>query len=286
MTTLQQHISKHKVRRAFDRAANSYDAAAVLQKEVCRRLLDKLDYIRLSPQLVLDAGVGTGEAVAPLMRRYKKSRLVALDLSEHMLSKALAHGGLLRKPELVCADIEQLPFAANSFDLVFSSLVLQWCNDLSATMRELLRVLRPGGLLMFSTFGPNTLQELRACWQQIDDAVHVNQFTDMHDVGDELLRSGFADPVMEAEVITVNYEAVDVLMADLRAIGANATAEGGRTGLTTPAVVSRIRQAYEHYRQDGLLPATYEVVYGHAWKLDADRQRTGEVQVDITGLPK
>ena len=136
---------------------------------------------------------------------------------------------------------------------------------LDETMRELLRVLRPGGLLMFSTFGPNTLQELRACWQQIDDAVHVNQFTDMHDVGDELLRSGFADPVMEAEVITVNYEAVDVLMADLRAIGANATAEGGRTGLTAPAVVSRIRQAYEHYRQDGLLPATYEVVYGHAW---------------------
>jgi len=285
MMTIQQHLSKHKIRRAFDRAADSYDAAAVLQKEVCRRLLEKLEYTRLSPQLILDAGVGTGEAVVPLMQRYKKSRLVALDLSERMLSRALAHGGLMRKPELVCADIEQLPFCENSFDLVFSSLTLQWCNDLPATLRELLRVLRPGGLLMFATFGPDTLRELRACWQQIDDAVHVNQFTDMHDVGDELLRSGFADPVMEAETITVNYETVDMLMADLRAIGANATAQGGRAGLTTPAVLSRLRQAYEHYRQENLLPATYEVVYGHAWK-PADNRAGAEVPVEITGLSK
>lgn len=286
MAMIQQHLSKHKIRRAFDRAADSYDAAAVLQKEVCRRLLEKLEYTRLSPQLILDAGVGTGEAVAPLLQRYKRSRLVALDLSERMLSRALAHGGLMRKPELVCADIEQLPFCDNSFDLVFSSLTLQWCNDLPATMRELLRVLRPGGLLMFATFGPDTLRELRACWQTIDDAVHVNQFTDMHDVGDELLRSGFADPVMEAETITVNYETVDMLMADLRAIGANATAQGGRAGLTTPAVLSRLRQAYERYRQENLLPATYEVVYGHAWKSDANRQASAEVPVDITGLSK
>ncbi len=280
----QQHISKHKIRRAFDRAANSYDAAAVLQKEVCRRLLEKLDYIRLSPRLILDAGVGTGEAVTPLMQRYKKSRLVALDLSERMLAKALTHGSLMRKPELVCADIEQLPFCESSFDLVFSSLTLQWCNDLPATLAELLRVLKPGGLLMFATFGPQTLQELRACWQQIDDAVHVNQFTDMHDVGDELLRCGFADPVMEAESITVNYKTVDTLMADLRAIGANATAEGGRTGLTTPAVLSKLRQAYEYYRQGDQLPATYEVVYGHAWKVDAGSSRKDTVAVDITGL--
>jgi malonyl-CoA O-methyltransferase len=282
MPMTQQHINKHKIRRAFDRAANSYDAAAVLQKEVCRRLLEKLDYIKLSPQLILDAGVGTGEAVTSLLRRYKKSRLVALDLSERMLSKALAHGGLIRKPELVCADIEQLPFCANSFDLVFSSLTLQWCNDLPATIQELLRVLKPGGLLMFATFGPDTLKELRACWQQVDDAVHVNQFVDMHDVGDELLRSGFADPVMEAETITLNYDSVDTLMADLRAIGANATADGGRAGLTTPALLSKLRQAYDSYRSDRLLPATYEVVYGHAWKVSS--QKSAEVQVDVTGL--
>jgi len=284
MSISQQYISKQKIRRAFDRAANSYDDAAVLQKEVCSRLLEKLEYIKLSPQLILDAGVGTGEAVAPLMKRYKKSRLVALDLSERMLAKALAHGRLLRKPELVCADLEHLPFCENSFELIFSSLTLQWCNDMPATMEDFLRVLKPGGLLMFSTFGPDTLKELRSCWSQIDDAVHVNEFTDMHDVGDGLLQTGFADPVMEAETITVNYESVDKLMEDLRAIGANATAEGGRTGLTTPSVLTKLRRAYDVYRMDMLLPASYEVVYGHAWKPAASQTEKHELRVNITEL--
>ncbi len=284
MTIAQQYISKHKVRRAFDRAANSYDDAAVLQKEVCSRLLEKLEYIKLSPQMILDAGVGTGEAVAPLMKRFKKSRMVALDLSERMLAKAQNHGSLLRKPQLVCADLEQLPFSENSFDLIFSSLTLQWCNDLPAAMKDLLRVLKPGGLLMFTTFGPDTLKELRACWHQIDDAVHVNQFTDMHDVGDGLLQAGFADPVMEAETITVNYESVDKLMADLRAIGANATAEGGRASLTTPSMLSKLRLAYDTYRVDELLPASYEVVYGHAWKPAASQPQKHELRVNITEL--
>ena len=278
---MQQTISKEKIRRAFNRAADSYDDAAVLQKEVCSRLLEKLDYIRLSPRAILDAGVGTGEAVAPLLRRYKKSRLVALDLSERMLAKALNQGGLLRKPELVCGDIEQMPFRDNSFELIFSSLTLQWCNDLQATQRELLRVLKPGGLLLFTTFGPDTLKELRACWQQVDDAVHVNRFSDMHDIGDGLLQAGFADPVMEAESITVSYGSVDRLMADLRAIGANVTASGGRAGLTAPSVLTQLRQAYEAYRIEGQLPASYEVVYGHAWKLDGSQRQSSELRVDL-----
>ena len=278
---MQQSISKQHVRRAFDRAADSYDDAALLQKEVCKRLLEKLDYIRLNPRLILDAGVGTGEAVAPLLKRYKQSRLVALDLSERMLAKALKQGGLLRKPELVCADIEQLPFRDDSFELIFSSLTLQWCNDLQATLSGLLRVLEPGGLLLFTTFGPDTLKELRACWERVDDAVHVNRFADMHDVGDALLQAGFADPVMEAETITVNYDSVDVLMADLRAIGANVTAAGHRVGLTAPAALIRLRQAYEAYRVDAHLPASYEVVYGHAWKPLTKRRPGGEVRVEI-----
>lgn len=284
MSMSQQKISKRKIRRAFDRAADSYDAAAVLQKEVCSRLLEKLEYIQLSPRLILDAGVGTGEAVAPLMKRYKKSRLVVLDLSERMLAKATRHGSLLRKPELVCADIEHLPFCENSFELIFSSLTLQWCNDMQATMADILRVLKPGGLLMFSTFGPDTLKELRSCWSQIDDAVHVNEFTDMHDVGDGLLQAGFADPVMEAETITVNYKSIDKLMADLRGIGANTTAEGGRAGLTAPSVLKKLRQAYEIYRVDKLLPASYEVVYGHAWKPAASQTQKHELRVNITEL--
>ena len=279
MASQAQHISKRKVRDAFDRAAHSYDEAAILQQEVCRRLLEKLDYIRLSPRWILDAGVGTGEAISPLMKRYRQSRVVALDLSERMLARASKQGGLLRKPVPVCADLEALPFASGSFDLVFSSLTLQWCNDLEATLRDLMRVLEPGGLLLFTTFGPDTLKELRTCWRAVDDAVHVNQFADMHDIGDSLLQTGFADPVMEAETITVKYQTVDRLMSDLRAIGANATADGGRAGLTTPSALSRLRTAYEAYRIDGQLPASYEVVYGHAWKPEGRRQR-GEVRID------
>lgn len=281
MSDAGQFISKQRIRRAFDRAADGYDDAAVLQKEVCGRLLEKLDYIRLIPGLILDAGVGTGEAIAPLMKRYKKSRIVALDLSERMLEKAAVHGSLLRRPEPVCADLERLPFQDGCFDLVFSSLTLQWCNDLPGTFAGLLRVLRPGGLLLFSTFGPDTLKELRACWRRVDDAVHVNQFTDMHDVGDLLMQAGFADPVMEAEVISVNYRSVDRLMADLRGIGANVTAQGGRAGLTAATALSTLRAAYEEYRADGLLPASYEVVYGHAWK--PDPQRASTVRVEVTG---
>jgi len=284
MSIAQQTISKQKIRRAFDRAADSYDDAAVLQKEVCRRLLEKLEYIKLSPQLILDAGVGTGEAVAPLMKRYKKSGVVALDLSERMLAKALAHGSLLRKPELVCADLEHLPFCDNSFELIFSSLTLQWCNDMPTAMEGFLRVLKPGGLLLFSTFGPDTLKELRSCWSQIDGAVHVNEFSDMHDVGDGLLQTGFVDPVMEAETITVQYESIDKLMADLRAIGANATAEGGRAGLTAPSVLTKLRRAYDVYRVDKLLPASYEVVYGHAWKPAVSQPEKHELRVNITEL--
>ena len=283
MTSTPMNISKHRIRRAFDRAAGSYDDAAVLQKEVCSRLLQRLDYVRLEPQMILDVGVGTGEAITPLMQRYSKAGIVALDLSEQMLHKAKTHGRLFRKPELVCADLEALPFADDSFDLVFSSLALQWCNNLGETMQGLLRVLKPGGLLMFTTFGPDTLKELKASWQKIDDTVHVNPFVDMHDIGDEMLKSGFADPVIEAEVITVTYDHIDRLMQDLRDIGANVKSEGFRSGLTTPAMMHQLRDAYEAYRIDGDLPASYEVVYGHAWKARAvDKNKTGSVQVNVS----
>jgi malonyl-CoA O-methyltransferase len=278
----QMIISKRKIRQAFDRAAESYDEAAVLQREVCHRLLEKLEYIKLTPEWILDAGVGTGEAVIPLLKRFKKSRLVALDLSERMLVKARHHRALLRKPELVCADIEQLPFGDNSFELIFSSLTLQWCNDLDTSLRDLYRILRPGGLLLFTTFGPDTLKELRASWHQIDDAVHVNQFTDMHDIGDGLLQAGYADPVMEAEMMTLQYSRVDQLMTDLRAIGANVPAAGRRQGLLTPSALNRLRAAYETYRVDQLLPATYEVIYGHAWKPVASPRANAEIRVDLS----
>jgi malonyl-CoA O-methyltransferase len=271
------YIDKQRVRRSFDRAADSYDEAALLQREVCERLLERLDWVRLSPHRILDAGVGTGEALTTLHRRYPQADVVALDLSERMLRKCRTQ---LREEALhaVCGDIEQIPIAANSFDLVFSSLTLQWCNDIGAALQEMLRVLRPGGLLMFTTFGPDTLKELRSSWRQVDDRLHVNDFADMHDIGDAMLHCRYADPVMEAEVITVEYREVDKLLSDLRAIGANTTATGHRRGLMSKSALSRLRQAYEAYRQGDVLPASYEIVYGHAWKPESGDSKTIPVE--------
>jgi len=262
---MTQIFDQQRIRKAFDNAAESYDQAAVLQKEVCKRLLEKLDVVNLSPEWILDAGTGTGEAVKPLQRKYKKSELVLFDLSESMLQKAVKQGAFLRKPHQVCGNIESLPFADRSFDLLFSNLAMQWCNDLGAALTEFKRVLKPGALLQFATFGPDTLKELRASWKKVDEAVHVNSFIDMHDIGDGLLQAGFAEPVMESEIITVNYKEVDTLMQDLRDIGANVTANGHRQGLLTRNMLKQLHEAYETYRQNDVLPATYEIVYGHAW---------------------
>ncbi|RKZ57156.1 MAG: malonyl-[acyl-carrier protein] O-methyltransferase BioC, partial [Gammaproteobacteria bacterium] len=241
-------------------------------------------------EFILDAGAGTGKAIPALFERYKKAQLVALDLSEKMLGKSGQHGGFFRAPHLVCADIERLPFADDTFDLVFSSLSMQWCNDLNAALLEAKRVLKPGGLFVFSTFGPDTLKELRYSWNKVDDINHVNQFIDMHDIGDALLQDGYAEPVMEAEVMTVTYDTVDEIMYDLKAIGANVTATNAqgkrsRKGLTGKSVLQTVRQAYEAFRQDDVLPATYEIVYGHAWKpvqSDEKLQTTNQQLVEIT----
>jgi len=270
-----QVFDQARVRRAFDNAAENYEQFAVLQNEVCKRLLEKLEIVKISPEFILDAGSGTGSAIPTLFERYKKAQIVALDLSENMLNKSGEHGGFFRSPHLVCADIEHLPFADHSFDLVYSSLSMQWCNDLNAVLMQARRVLKPGGLFVFTTFGPDTLKELRHSWGKIDDVNHVNQFVDMHDIGDALLLDGFAEPVMEAEIMTVTYDSVDEIMHDLKAIGANVTAESARDkqkvrGLAAKSILHTVRHAYEQFRQDGLLPATYEIIYGHAWKPELD----------------
>ena len=280
---MQQVLNRKRVRKAFDRAAESYDEAAVLQKEVCSRLLEKLDVVKITPEWILDAGSGTGEAIKTLQKKYKKADVALLDLSERMLLKAGKNTALFKKAHAVCGDLEANPFADQQFGLVFSSLAMQWCNDIGATLAELKRILKPGGLLMFATFGPDTLKELRASWQKVDQAAHVNTFIDMHDIGDVLMQLGFAEPVMEAEVITVNYDSVDLLMQDLRNIGANVTPSGQNNGMLTPNKLNRLRDAYEMFREDNVLPASYEIVYGHAWVAeDTQPSKQREVKVEIS----
>ncbi|KRT55193.1 malonyl-acyl carrier protein O-methyltransferase BioC [endosymbiont of Ridgeia piscesae] len=272
-------IDKNQARRSFARAAARYDEVAVLQRETAQRMLERLDYIRHQPAVILDVGAGTGEATAKLAARYRKAQVIALDFALPMLQQARRRGPLFRKPRCLCGDAEQLPLADASVDLIYSNAALQWCNDLNATFRELLRVLRPDGLLMFSTFGPDTLHELRHSWAQVDGMPHVSPFPEMHQVGDALVSAGFADPVVDVERVTLTYEAVAGLMRDLKTLGAHNVTRGRHKGLTGKGRLQAMYQAYEAFRRDGRLPATYEVVYGSAW---APKQRTEDGVTSIS----
>jgi malonyl-CoA O-methyltransferase len=253
-----------RVRRAFDRAAGTYDSAAVLHAKVREELLQRLQLVTLVPQVVLDAGAGTGHASRALKRLYPKAQVVALDSSLQMLKVAAKQQSWLRPFERICADAELLPLRDGSVDLILSNLMLQWCNP-DAVFAEFRRVLKPSGLLSFSSLGPDTLRELRSAWGQIDAHSHVNQFIDMHDLGDALVRSGFAAPVLDVERFTLQYLDVRKVAADLKATGAHNSTAGRARGLTSPRKFAAMQAAYEQFRQDGRLPATYEVVFAHAW---------------------
>ena len=280
MQLADQLPEKRLARRSFEQAAQSYDAAAVLQQEVAQRLLERLDLMRLEPARVLDLGCGTGYCIPELMSRYKRADIVALDIARPMLEQARRRGRWLHRPRCVCGDAERLPFEDESFDLVFSNLMLQWCVDLDAAFAELQRVLRPGGLLLFTSFGPDTLKELRDSWAQVDGDTHVNAFLDMHDVGDALVKTRFADPVMDVERITVTYPDVWKLMRELKQIGAHNVTAGRPRGLTGKSHMQQLVNAYERYRQADVLPASYEIVNGHAWATSMG----GEAMVSLEGL--
>ena len=279
-----------EVRRAFDHAAASYDAHAVLQREVGERLLERLDFMALQPARVLDVGCGTGHGLLQLRQRYPDARLGALDIAPAMLAAARRHlpaasgfgrtlarlaGRASPAVEFVCGDMGRLPFAANSADLVWSSLALQWAHDPEATIRDIRRTLAPGGLLIFATFGPDTLKELRAAFSTLDDAPHVNRFVDLHDLGDMLIHQGYANPVMEMDMLTLTYADLKSLMRDLKGIGAHNAAAARRRGLLGKSAWSRLERAYETHRTDGRLPATFEVIYGHAWAGDKTQREDG-----------
>ena len=281
---------KAAVRRSFGNAAKTYDGNAFLQREIADRLFERLDYIRMQPLTALDIGCGTGYATAMLRKRYPKANVIAIDMAPQMLATARTQakstpwlkrlmGGA---PQLwwLCGDAETLPLKSECIDLAISNCTLQWC-DPERVAKEVARVLKPNGLFMFTTFGPDTLKELRAAFRAIDDKPHVNKFVDMHDIGDILVNSGFADPVMDQELVTLTYADLKPLLQELKGIGAHNVLHGRRTGLVGRERWQRMVTAYESFRKNERLPATYEVVYGHAWKPEFSRRKTIDGQQTI-----
>lgn len=258
-------LDKAGVRAAFDRASVTYEAAAVLQARIADELLSRLEPFDFHPQVILDVGAGTGRAAAELKRRYRRSQVIALDLAPGMLQQAARHQSLFRRFERVCADAARLPLESASVDIVFSNLMLQWCDPLDEVFAEIRRVLKPQGFFIFTTFGPDTLKELRAAWAEADTHNHVNRFLDMHDVGDALVRAGLAEPVLDVDRTQLTYSDGIALMRDLKCLGARNATAGRPRALVSRARLHRVLAAYESFRKDGRLPATYEVVYGAAW---------------------
>lgn len=275
-----------RLRRSFGRAAESYVAAAALQREVEARLLEQLDYLEgRQPARILDLGCGPGRASSAMKKRWPKAQVVAMDQALPMLRQVPRHTRFWRPVRRVCGEATQLPFADGSFDLVFSSLCLQWVADLPRALAELRRVLREGGLLVFSSFGPETLVELREAYLQAGETQPpLSDFAALQQVGDALVAAGFRDPVLDRDLYTLTYPDLKALMRELRAIGANdARAERPR-GLRGKGLMQRVQAAYESHRQDGQLPSRWEVLTALAWSPAPGAPRR-EQGMDIARFP-
>jgi malonyl-CoA O-methyltransferase len=257
------HFSSDRVLRTFDRAAPYYDKAPKIPCLIAQRLLSRLSLIRLQPTIILDCGAGTGLTSQLWAKQYPNARCISLDLSWSMVSRALSKDQMLLP---LCADASFLPFQSQTVDLVISNLMLPWQTDPIPFFQEVKRILKPGGLFFFSSLGPDTLIELRTAWESIDSFPHVHLFMDLHDVGDLLLSTQFSDPVMDMEKLTLHYTCLENLCRDLKKQGANNLTLGRRQGLLGRTTWQRLKARYDDYRQGETLPATLEIVYGHAWQ--------------------
>jgi malonyl-CoA O-methyltransferase len=287
-------IDAPRLRRAFGRAAEGYEAVAALQREVATRLLEQLDALgKREPERVLDLGCGPGGAAQAMHRQWPKAQVLAVDFAMPMLRK-LGKDKPWWRPQRravqpICADVAALPFVDDSADLLFSSLCLQWVTDLPHALAGFRRVLRPGGLLLFSTFGPGTLAELREAFVQADAGDPITPFAQIQQVGDALQAAGFRDPVLHRDRFTLTYPDVPALMRELRALGAHNARADRRRSLMGKARMQRVFDAYESLRRDGSLPSTWEVIYAQAFAPQPGqpiREEDGEIaRVPLSAIP-
>lgn len=273
-------LDQKLIRRGFERAAPGFDEHDFLHREIRERLLDRLAAIRIEPARVLDLGAGTGGAGPGLAARFPDADVLAIDLTHAMLKAGLASP--VPHQTRICADAACLPLPNQSVDVIFSNLMLHHCPDPDAVLEEARRVLAVPGLFMFTTFGPHTLTELGRAWATADRHSHIAPFADMHNIGDALVRAGFTEPVIDSQMLTINYEHIDRLIADLRHAGTCNATEHRNRGLTGRVARERLFAACQALTApDGRLPVTIEVVFGIAWAGEARVPRTPGADIEF-----
>ena len=279
-------VDQWQVGCRFSRVAANYEQADFFAREVDRRMQERLDYVKVEPKRILDLGCSRGGSFPGLVARYPDAQLIGLDISPAMLQAGqIARPGWQRwlglgrqaQVQRLAGDAVKLPLKSQSTAIVWSNLLLHWLDDPLPALAEAHRVLEVGGLLMFSTLGPDSLKELRSAFS--DGYAHTQRFIDMHDLGDMLVGCGFADPVMDMEVLTLTYDVFDDMLGELRAAGSGCAMKARRHGLTGRQTWARARAAYEGLRSDGKLPATFEIVYGHAWKVPPKQTADGRAVI-------
>ena len=262
-------MDKAAISRNFNRAALEYDQHALLQNIVLERLLEQIPVFCIKPARVLDLGSGTGKGASRLRKQYSGSRIIQLDIAEAMICIAKKRAGrFFSRTSFICADADQLPLGDATIDMVFSSLMLQWSQAPDQLLHDLHRVIKPGGLLLFATLGRDTLYELEESWHSTDSQSHVHVFPDIQIIGNMLVQCGFVQPVLSSERLGFNYGDVNSIMKDLKSVGAVNSGQNRRRSLTGKNRYLQCMHAYEQFRRDGKLPATYEIIYGHAWAKD------------------
>lgn len=284
----QLALNQQTIIRHFNRAAPTYDQTAALAQAIGQQMLQRMELIRAQPQTILDLGGGTGQFTRQLRQRYPKAEVINADIAPRMLAVSQKKSGWFKRPQHICAAAEQLPLVNQSIDFVFANLTLEWCIHLEQALTEIKRVLKPNGLFMFSTLGPDTLTELRQCWQQVDTHLHVHAFLDMHDLGDKLIQLHFMDPVLDIEYFTLTYTTAEQLMQELKQTGSSNALTQQTAALTAKNKLQQCINYYEKFRNaQNLLPATFEVVYGHAWQKPAalsQPQTNGEVLIALRDI--
>lgn len=262
MNSLQTLATKKNIAQSFSKAAKSYDKYSFVQNTIFNNLKQRIIGINANPNNILDLGSGTGKLTQQISTIYPHTNIIGLDLAFNMNKVAKNQ----YQHHFLCADAEVLPFKDETFDLIISNCTLQWCQNLLMLFKECNRALKPNGKLFFSTFGPNTLYELRQAFSAIDDKEHVHHFLDMHHIGDALLKSGLKQPIIDREDLIFTYKNVQQLLLDLKKTGAQNRAQTRRRSLTSPNIFKKMLQNYEHFKNQNRYPATYEIIYGHAAK--------------------